>query len=352
MRPVYLALLLALAIGLTATVGTAQSASTTGPYQVLKSVKAGTDGGMDYISADVENRRLYIPRSGAMGHLMVFDLDTLESAGGIDTVKSGGAVVDPKTHHGFSTTKPITMWDAATMKVMKTIDIDSRPDGIMFDPFNERVWVLSHTPPYAVVIDAKDGAVVGTVDLVGTAEQAISDGRGKVYINVSDKGGVAVVDAKTLKVTANYDMSAKGVHGSGMAVDAKNHILFAYYRDPKPVVTILNADTGNLLATFPTGEGVDTVAFNPATMEAISAANDGAMTIIKENSPTSFAVEQTLQLMPGTKTMALDAKTGHIFTMAAEYGPAPANAQPGPAGRPPRGPMVPGSFTVLMVGRK
>jgi DNA-binding beta-propeller fold protein YncE len=238
------------------------------------------------------------------------------------------------------------------MKVMKTIDIDSRPDGIMFDPFNERVWVLSHTPPYAVVIDAKDGAVVGTVDLVGTAEQAISDGRGKVYINVSDKGGVAVVDAKTLKVTANYDMSAKGVHGSGMAVDAKNHILFAYYRDPKPVVTILNADTGNLLATFPTGEGVDTVAFNPATMEAISAANDGAMTIIKENSPTSFAVEQTLQLMPGTKTMALDAKTGHIFTMAAEYGPAPANAQPGPAGRPPRGPMVPGSFTVLMVGRK
>ena len=99
----------------------------------------------------------------------------------------------------------------------------------------------------------------------------------------------------------------------------KNHILFAYYRDPKPVVAILNAENGNVITTFPTGEGVDTVAFNPATMEAISASNGGAMTFIKENSPTNFVVEQTLETPPGAKTMTLDTKTGHIFTMTAEY---------------------------------
>ena len=91
------------------------------------------------------------------------------------------------------------------------------------------------------------------------------------------------------------------MHGSGMAVDAKNHVIFAYYRDPKPVVVILNADNGNIIATFPTGEGVDTVAFNPNTMEAISTETAGTMTFIKENSPTSFTVEQTLQTMPGAK---------------------------------------------------
>lgn len=350
MRPLCLAVVLAAGIAMSASTGSAQQASSAGPYKVSKTIKAGTDGGFDYISADVEGRRLYVPRSGPMGHLMIFNLDTLEPAGGMD-IKAGGAVVDPKSHHGFSTTKPITMWDATTLKTIKTIEVDGRPDGIMFDAYNDRVWVLSHTPPYATVIDAKEGTVVGTVDLVGTAEQAISDGKGTVYINISDKGGVAVVNAKNLTVTANYDMSAKGVHGSGMSVDAKNHVLFAYYRDPKPVVTILNADNGNILATFPTGEGVDTVAFNPATMEAISAAADGAMTFIKENTPTSFTVEQTLQLMPGTKTMALDTKTNHILTMAAEYAPAPANAPPGPAGRAARGPMVPGSFSVVMVGR-
>jgi len=292
-----------------------------------------------------------MPRSGAMGHLTVFNLDTLEPVGSIDGIKAGGAAVDPKSHHGFSTTKPITMWDANTLQVIKTIDVDGRPDGIEFDPYNARVWVLSHQPPYATVIDAKEGTVVGTVDLVGTAEQAVSDGKGTVYINISDKGGVAVVDAKTLKVTANYDLSAKGVHGSGMSVDAKNHILFAYYRDPKPVVVILNAGNGNVITTFPTGEGVDTVAFNPATMEAISASNGGEMTFIKENSPTNFVVEQMLETPPGAKTMTLDTKTNHIFTMTAEYQPAAPNAPPGPAGRPARGPMVPGSFSILMIGK-
>ena len=120
----------------------------------------------------------------------------------------------------------------------------------MFDPYNERVWVLSHMPPYATVIDAKEGTVVGTVDLGGTAEQAVSDGKGTVYINISDKANVAVVDAKTLTVTAHYDMSSKGVHGSGLALDAKNHVLFAYYRDPSPVVVILNAENGNIITTF------------------------------------------------------------------------------------------------------
>jgi hypothetical protein len=349
MRPISVVTVV-LAMAVSASMGMAQHAPSAGPYKVLKTAKVGGDGGFDYVSADVEGRRLYMPRSGAMGQLRVFNLDTLEPLGTID-IHAGGAVVDPKSHHGFSTTKPITMWDASTLKVIKTIDVDGRPDGIMFDAYNERVWVLSHMPPYATVIDAKEGTVVGTVDLVGTAEQAVSDGKGTVYINISDKGGVAVVNANKLTVTANYDLSAKGVHGSGMAVDAKNHVVFAYFRDPKPVVVILNADNGNILATFPTGEGVDTVAFNPATMESISAEAAGSMTFIKENSPTSFAVEQTLQTMPGAKTLTLDTKTNHLLTMTAEYEAAPANAPAGPGGRAARGPMVPGSFSILMIGK-
>jgi hypothetical protein len=125
----------------------------------------------------------------------------------------------------------------------------------------------------------------------------------------------------------------------------------AFYRQPSPVVIIVNAKTGNIITTLPTGTGVDTVAFNPATMEAISAEAAGSMTFIKENSPTSFTVEQTLPTMPGAKTMALDTKTNHVLTMTAEYAPAPANAPPGPAGRPARGPMVPGSFSILTVGK-
>jgi len=193
---------------------------------------------------------------------------------------------------------------------------------------------------------------VGTLDLGGAPEQAVSDGEGTIYINISDKANVAVVDAKKMAVTAHYDLSSKGSGGSGLALDAKNHVLFAYYRQPSPVVVILNAQNGNIITTLPTGTGVDTVAFNPATREAISAENGGSMTFVKENSPTSFEVEQTLPTMKGAKTLALDTRTNHIFTMAAEFGPPAPDASPGPAGRPARGPMIPDSFSILMVGKE
>src|SRR5262249_38250240 len=162
--------------------------------------------------------------------------DTLAPVGTIAGVRSGGAAVDPMSHHGFSTTKPITMWDSNTLQVLKTIDVDGRPDGILFDPYNERIWVLSHVPPHATVIDAKEGKVVGTLDLGGAPEQAVSDGKGTIYVNISDKASIAVVDAKALSVKTHYDLSSKGSGGSGLAFDPRRHILFAYYRQPSPTV--------------------------------------------------------------------------------------------------------------------
>jgi DNA-binding beta-propeller fold protein YncE len=353
MRRWWPAILMTTAMAISASMGMAQNTTSSGPNKVLKKIKVGGDGTFDYLSADIEGRRLYVPRNGPMGQLTVYNLDTLEPTGTIPSVKSGGAVVDPKSHHGFSTTRPITMWDANALTVIKTIDVGSRPDGIMFDAYNQRVWAFSHMPPYATVIDAKEGTVVGTVDLGGQPEQAVSDGKGTVYVNIMDKANVAVVDAKTLAVKAHYDLSAKQVDwGTGLSLDAKNHVLFAYYRLPSPVALILNADNGKIITTLPTAMNVDTVAFNPATMEAISTAGDGTMIFIKENSPTSFEVEQRLQTMPGARTMVLDTKTNHVVTMAFEYGPLPPDAKPPVPGRIALGPAIPGSFTLMMVGRQ
>src|SRR6202162_115650 len=114
MRPFCLAFVLAAGIGMLACSGFAQNAPTDGPYKVQKRAKVGGEGGFDYIFADVKGRRLYTPRGGPKGHLAVFNLDPREPIGDIANVSSGGATVDPKSHHGFSTTKPITMWDSQT----------------------------------------------------------------------------------------------------------------------------------------------------------------------------------------------------------------------------------------------
>src|ERR1700683_2622141 len=347
MRRFYLAILAGIAM--LATGGLAIQAQSEGPYKVLRTAKLGGDGGVDSVYADSDGRRLYIPRPAQTGaHVAVFNLDTLESAGDIPNTNARGVAVDPKSHHGFASSKPVTMWDTTTMQVIKTIDVDGGPDGILFDPYNERVYIFSHRAPNATVIDAKDGNVVGTIDLGGAPEQAVTDGKGHIYVDLEDKDMIAAVDAKTMKVTGQYDLQKKGGGPGGLAFDVKTHVLFASCQDPQTMV-ILNSEDGKILDTLPIGNGTDGATFNPETKEAFSSQRDGTMTVIKENSPTSFAVEQNVQTMTGAKTLTLDSKTGHILLIAAEFTPPP--TPPPAGGRGGRGQMVPGSFTILVVGK-
>jgi hypothetical protein len=121
------------------------------------------------------------------------------------------------------------------------------------------------------------------------------------------------------------------------------------------MMVILSAKDGKILTSLPLAGGSDGAVFNPATKEAFSSHGNGTMTIVKENSPASFAVEQNLQTMAGAKTLTLDTKTNHILTMAAEYGPAASTPPPATGSQPPgrgnRGPMIPDSFSIIVVGK-
>ncbi len=324
------------------------SVAQSGPYKVLRTEKVGGVGGFDYVNADEAGRGLYVARSGAPGHVSVFNLDTLASTGEIADVSGHGVVVDVKSGHGFVTSKPVTMFDLKTLAKIKTIEVQGSPDGMLADATAGRVYILSHSAPNVTVLDAKDGSIVGTLDLGGAPEQAVLDGKGRMYIDLEDKDSIAVVDTKALKLVTTYDLMGKGGTCAGLAMDVKNNILFAACRKPQMMV-ILNAGDGKIIETLPIGSGTDGAAFNPKTMEAFSSEGGGTLTVIQEKSPTSFVVEQTLVTVPRAKTMALDGKTGRILLIAAEFGEAPAPTTPG--GRPGRAPMVPDSFKILEVGK-
>jgi DNA-binding beta-propeller fold protein YncE len=227
------------------------------------------------------------------------------------------------------------------------IDVQGGPDAIAADAFSGRIFVFSHAAPNVTIIDGKDGTVAGTIDLGGAPEQAVSDGNGHLYVDLEDKGSIAVIDTKALTVTAHYDLAGKGDGCAGLAFDRTNNILFASCHNPQTMV-VVHAGDGKILATLPIGRGTDGATFNPKTMEAFSANADGTLSIIKEQSPTSFVVEQTLQTKPGAKTLTLDPKTDHVLLIAADFRPP---AAPAPGATPGRPEMVPGTLAVLVVGK-
>jgi DNA-binding beta-propeller fold protein YncE len=322
-----------------------------GPYRVLQKVRIGGVGGFDYVTADSAARRLYVARSGKVNpRLTVFDLDSLKQIGELDGISAHGAVVDPTSHHGFASSKPVTMFDARSLATIKSIAVDGNPDGLALDPSNGRVYVLSHSAPNITVLDAAGGTIVGTVDLAAAPEQSVGDGNGHLYVDLEDRNAVGVVDTRNLAVTARYPLLPAGGLPAGLGLDPKERVLFVACRNPAALV-MLNADTGALLGSIPIGTANDGVVFNPATHEAFASQADGTLSIVKEITPTNFTLEQTLPTQSGAKTLTLDDKTGHIFSIAVDYGPLPADAPPLSNGRIARGPMLPDSFTILEIGR-
>ena len=367
----------------------AQQAGTDGPYKVIKSARVGGEGGTDYIYADVDGRRLYITRNTVRavpatetapardaipGRVSVFNLETLALIGEVPGIAGNGATVDSKSGHGFTSNHPdVSMFDTKTLQPLKNIKADSgfAPDGILQDAYNQRIYVFSHPTKNATVFDAKEGTVIGTIDLGGVPEQGVVDGKGTLYVVMQDaQGSVTKVDVNTMKAVAHFPFGDKGGSCNGLALDAKNHILFAacgasgglqpaqmgangqplpQRQLPQPMMVILSADDGHIITSLPLAGGSDGAAFNPATMEAFSSHSNGTLTVVKEKSPTSFEVEQNLQTMLGARTLTLDNKTGRIFVMSVERGPAP--PPPPGGGRGPGAPAIPGSFTILMIGK-
>ena len=326
-------------------------------YRVLDTTRLMGSGGTDYVYADNAGRRVYVPRGG---NTLVFDLDSHQYIGTVTNVGGHGVAVDPQTHHGFVSGNPPAMFDTATLQKIKNIEgVTSRPDGILFEPVTEKIYIFSHTAPSVTIIEPKDGAVVGTIDIGGAMEQAQADGVGKVYADMEDEKEIAVIDAKTMKLAGKIELGDGAGEPAGLGLDAKNHILFAMCANPSVCVAV-NADSGKVLATLPVGDGTDSGGFNPNTMEAFSSQRDGTLTIIKENSPTDFAVEQTVKTKAGARTSTLDTKNNVIVLIATERPPqtnaAPATVAMAPANPPagaPRGKRYtgPAMLDVMFVGR-
>ena len=340
-----LSLILA-AAALTATLAAQTTAQTTGPYKILNIAKIGGEGGWDYLTADASSRQLYFARSGPTGSLHVYNLDTLAPIGEVPTGNAHGAAIDDATHHGFATSNPVTMFDTGSLKVIKTINTGGRPDGFLDDPATHHVYILSHITPNVTVLDAATGDIVKSFEVGGAVEQSVLDNHGHLFLDLEDKDAIAVVDTATLTLTGKYDISSRGGGCAGLAIDAAHDILFASCSDKKNMI-ILNATNGKILDVLPTGDGSDGAEFNPDTLEAFSTQGEGTLAVIKENSPTSFTLEQLLPTQARARTLTLDRQTGHILTATADFGPAPA-PQPGQRVRPP---MLPNTFRILVIGK-
>ena len=109
---------------------------------------------------------------------------------------------------------------------------------------------------------------------------------------------------------------------------------------------VVDSDHGSILAKLPIGDKVDGCAFDPGTGMVFTSNGEGTITIIREESPSTFSVAETVSTQLGAKTITIDPETHTLYLPTAEYGPTPAATAGTPA---PKAPILSNTFVVLKV---
>jgi YVTN family beta-propeller protein len=314
-------------------------------YQVIDQWKIGGEGGWDYLLADGAANRLYITHGqkvdavdttsgkvvGSITGLHGTHGVTLNSDGKLGYISDGGG-------------NAVVVFDRSNLSTVATIPVGTNPDAIIFEPVTKTVWTFNGRSKDASVVDTATNKVVATIPLPGKPEFAQVDGQGNIYDNIEDKNVIVKLDAKAKSLVATWPISCDSP--SGLAIDTDGHRLFSVCDGKKMVVT--DYSTGKGLATPAIGDGPDAAGWIAKDKQAFASCGEGVLSVVNAGD-SGYPTVQSIPTQRGARTMAYDAASDRVYLVTAQFGPPPAPT----ADRPhPRPSIVPGSFTVLVVGRK
>ena len=308
-------------------------------YRIINKISLPGEGFWDYISIDEGNGKIYASHSSVV---QVVDIRTGKQVGEIpDTKGVHGIAIAPELNKGFTSNgrdSSVTVFNLVSLEVAKKIKVTGQnPDAILYDSFSKRVFTGNGRSASFSVIDAVNEEEITTIPLDGKPEAIVTDGKGKIYVNIEDKSCINVIDATTLKVISHWPINP-GEEPSGLALDNKTHRLFSVCGNK--LMVIVDALSGKVLTTLPIGEGCDGAAFDPFYKRVYSSNGEGTMTVVQEENENSFKVLETIPTQPSARTIALDRTTHHIYMPAAEFESAPADNNRRPA-------VKPNSFAIL-----
>jgi YVTN family beta-propeller protein len=322
------------------------AASAQKPYSILAQWAIGGEGGWDYLTSDPKAHRLYVTHGP---RVEVLDTDSGKVVGSITGLKgTHGVALDDGGKYGYVSdggANVVVMFDRATLATVASIPAGTNPDGIAFEPVTKTVWAFNGRSSNATVIDTAQRKVVATIPLDGKPEFPVADGNGTVFANIESKNEIVRLDAAARKITATWPL-ANCESPSGLAIDRAGRRLFAVCDGGK--MAVVDANTGKTLANPSIGDGPDAARYDSKRKLAFSSNGGGTLTVV-DASKDSYPIRQNLDTQRGARTMTLDEETGRIYLATAKFGERPAATAANPHPRPA---IVPGSFTILVVGQE
>ena len=308
---------------------------------IINTLHIASAGGWDYLAVGPVNDWLYVSHGTQVN---ILNKKTGDSVGVIEnTTGVHGIAFDVVDKKGFTSNgrlNNVTVFDINTNKVMAQIPTGTNPDAIMYEPFSKKIITCNGRSHNLSIIDPVNNKLIDSVDVGGKPETAVTDGAGKVFVNVEDKNEIVEIDTKTFKVLNHWSLSpAEGP--TGLEYDKTTKRLFA---GCDKLLVVMDATNGNIVDKLPIGNGCDGIAFDADSKTIYTSNGEGTMTVIHEDNADKFTVLENVVTKRGARTITLDKKSHLIYMPTSEF----EMQEPGQKGRPK---MKPGTFQILVVGK-
>ncbi|MDB4926424.1 YncE family protein [Mucilaginibacter sp.] len=310
-------------------------------FHIIKDISIGSTGGWDYITVDGANKRIYTSHGNQVN---ILSTTTGDSVGYVpNTPGVHGVALISALNKGYISAgraNKIIVFDLKTFKILEEVPVGENPDAIFYDDFSKKIITCNGRSKDATVFDPIADKVVATIPLNDKPETAVSDGKGKIYINGENTSSMIVIDANTFKEVARYKIDG-GESPSGLDIDRKTNRLFIGCGGTKTMV-IMDAANGKTVAKFPIGS-TDGLVFDPKLQLAYASNGEGTISVVKEISADKFEFVENIASEPSARTIGIDLVTHRLYLPAAKTEPAIAGG-----GRPKQ---IPGTFHIIEVGK-
>ena len=298
-----------------------------------------SDGGYDYLTVDSASEKLYISHGSQVN---ILNKTTGDSIGVIKAEKDvHGIAVVHSLGKGYVTNgsmNRVIVFDLATNKVLGFVPTGKFADGICYDNFSKKIITCNGMSKNMTVIDPRADTVFATIQLTGWPETAVSDDKGRIYVNNAEKAEVDVIDGRTFKIIKNWP-NKPGDGASGLAIDKESMRLFATCGNK--MLIVMDATNGNVISNFPTDDGADGAGFDNKLKLAYSSNGAGTLTVVKELSADKYIALGNVETKPGARTISVDQTTHKIYLPSGKFNP--------PSKESFRPQMIPGTFKILVV---
>jgi DNA-binding beta-propeller fold protein YncE len=259
-------------------------------------------GRIDHLAFDNKRQMIFVAAL-ANNTIEVIDLKSKKVIHTIkDLHKPQGIIFIPENNVVFvanGDTGDCDIFNAETFQKISSTKLSGDADNVRFDPTEKKIYV-GYADGGIAIIDATSYRLLSEIKLSGHPESFQLDKTAKkIFVNVPDSKLIEIIDLKSGSISGTWKM--KGEKNYPMALDESNHRLFVGFRQPSRFL-IFDTETGKTISSQDIDGDVDDIFYNSVTKNIYLSCGDGKIDVFKQENPNTYVTVEKVLSRPGART--------------------------------------------------